>query len=120
VIIAVVAMRVVQVTVDMVVDMVAVRHRLVAAGGAVHMTRLMAAAAMLRSAARGIGAAHLDGVLVDMVAMRVMEMPVMQIVDMVAMANSGVPATGVMLVRMVLVGRVTFRGQFDLLEKDCL
>jgi hypothetical protein len=51
VVVAVVAVRVVQVAVDQIVDVIAMRHRLMTASGAVFMPRFVPAALMLRSAA---------------------------------------------------------------------
>ena len=51
VIVAVVAVRVVKVAGDMIIQVVAVRHRLVRAAGAVHMPRLMPATASSSTAA---------------------------------------------------------------------
>ena len=101
VVVAVVAMRMMQVPVDQIVDVVAVRHCLVSASGPVLMPRLMTFAAVLRRAALGVLGRDLDHVLVDMVRVRVMQMPVVQIVDMIAVAHGGVAAARPVLVRMV-------------------
>lgn len=50
-VVAVVAMRVMKVAADAVVCVIAVRNRLMTAAGAVDMTRVVAAAAMVRRAA---------------------------------------------------------------------
>jgi hypothetical protein len=57
--------------------MVAMRHGLVAARRAVFVCGIVAAAAMLWSTTRRICAAHLDNMLVNMVAVRMMQMPIM-------------------------------------------
>ena len=54
VVVTVVAVRVVKVAGDAIVDVVTVRHSLVAAAGAVHMARIMPAATMVGSAALGV------------------------------------------------------------------
>jgi hypothetical protein len=56
VVVAVVAMRVVKVAGDAIIRVAAVRHRFVAAAGAVHMARVMPTATMVGSAAVGIPA----------------------------------------------------------------
>ena len=94
-IVAVVAVRVVEMPLDQIVDVVAMRNRLMAALGA--------ATAMLRSAGARIAGAHGDDVLVDVIAMHTVQMPVVQIVDMGVMLNRGVPATGAVFVGMVRV-----------------
>ena len=53
-IIAMVAMGMVQVPIHQIVDVVAVRHRLVTATGPVLMARLVSGAAMIRRAAIGV------------------------------------------------------------------
>ena len=53
-VVAVVAVGVVEVAGHQVIDVIAVRHRLVAAAGAVHMARLMPSAAMVGGAAVGV------------------------------------------------------------------
>lgn len=101
-----VSMRVVEVTVDEIVDVVAVRHRFVAAGRAMGVSRLVTAAAMGRGALRRVRAARVEGLFVDMTFVRMMQMPVMQVVDMIAMADGGVTASGTVLMRVSGVGRM--------------
>jgi hypothetical protein len=104
-IVAVIAMRMMQAPVDDVVQMVAVRHGLVTAAWAMHMaTGSTGVAGMI--AAVGVGGADLDHMLVvvrlavDLVA--VVQVAVVQIVHMVAVANGLMAAAGSML--MVVVG----------------
>jgi len=101
VVVAVVAVRMVQVASDEVIDMIAVRHRLVAAAGAMRVARLMAGAAVGSRAAVGVGLGDLDHVLVDMIAVGMVQVPVMQMVHMALMAHGGVTAAGPMLVRVI-------------------
>lgn len=93
-----IAMRVMQVAVHEVVDVVAVRHRFVPAARPMHMTGAMASAVMLRRAAVRVGCADGDYVLVDMVAMHVMEVAVMQEIDVAFVAHRGVTALRAVLV----------------------
>ena len=79
-VVAVIAVRVVKMVGDAIVDVVAVRHRLVAAVRTVHMARLMSTATMVGSAAIGVLARYLDHMLVDMILVRVVEVTVVQIV----------------------------------------
>ena len=51
----------------------------------------MAAALMAGCASVGVRRGHLDAVLVDVVAVHMMQVAVMQVVDVVAMAHGGVP-----------------------------
>jgi hypothetical protein len=89
-IVAVVSMRMMEVAADAVVDVIAVRDRLVAAAGAVDMAGLMTPAAMVRSAAVGVVSGEVDHVRVDMILMRVVEVTIMQIVDVAAVAHGRV------------------------------
>ncbi len=59
-IIAMIAMGMMQMPSDQVVDMIAVGNRLVAAAGAMNMSRFVAIAVVPRSASRGIGFADLN------------------------------------------------------------
>lgn len=85
--------RMVQVPVDEVVEVIAVRHNLVTAGRAVCVGRVVTAARVRGGAGVWIGAADLDDVFVDVRLVGVMQVPVVQVVDMVAVAYGGV-ATG--------------------------
>lgn len=96
-----VRVRVVQVAVDEVVDVVAMRHRLMPATGAVLVPRLVSLAAMLGRAAIRVLRSHLNGVLVDVVAVHVVQVPVVQVIDVVAVPQPGVPAPGAVLVGVV-------------------
>jgi hypothetical protein len=100
-----VAVRMVKVAGDPIVHMIAVRDRLVAAAGTMHVARLMTAAAMVRSAAVGVFGRHLDHVLIDMVFMRVMEVTVMQVVGMAVVLDGGMAAARSVAVSVVGMGR---------------
>lgn len=96
-----VAMRMVQVTVDQVVDMIAVRHRLVAAAWTVLVAFWMARAIVVRRAAIGIGRTHGDDVLIEVVLVRMMKMAVVEIVDVAIVPYRRVTALRAVLVRVV-------------------
>ena len=104
-VVAVVSMRMMEVAADAVVDVVAVRDRLVAAAGAVDMAGLMTPAAMVRRAAVGVVSGDVDHVIVDMILMRVVEVTIVQIVDVAAVAHGRVAATRTMPVSVVGVVR---------------
>ena len=84
--------RVMQVPVDKVVDVIAVRHRVVAAARTVDVAVLVSVAAMARCA--GIRVSFVDGdrALVDMIAVHRVEMPVVQVVDMAVVLDGTMPA----------------------------
>lgn len=114
-----IAVRVVQVAVDEIIDVVAMRHGFVAAAGAMDMTRLMPRATMTGRAAVRVLLADLDHMLVDMVAMRMMEVAVMQVIDMIAVAHRGVAAAGAVLVIVVVVMGKRAAGRCSFLSVQC-
>jgi hypothetical protein len=94
-------MGVMQVPIDQVVDMVAVRHRLVPASWTVHVPAVVPAAPVLRCASVRIGRRYLDGVLVNVILVQMVQMAVVEIVDVIAMANGSMPTRAAVLVRVV-------------------
>jgi len=105
VVVAVVAVGMMQVTVDKVVDVIAVRYRFMTTSGAVNVIRIVATTLMRRRAAIGIGLTHLDLVLNDgPVIGDVMQVPVMQIIDVIDVPDARVLAVGSVLVVMIFVG----------------
>ena len=101
-----VAMLVMQAAIDEIVDVIAMGDGFMAATRPVDVARLVTLMAVLRRALIRVRLAHLDDVLVDAVAVRVVQMAVMQIVDMVAMAHGRVPAIGPVIVRMLGLGQM--------------
>ena len=71
---------------------------IVTAAGAVDMTGIVTAAAMIRSAAIGVVVGYVDHVFVDMIFMRVVEVTIVQVVNMAAVSHGGMPATRTVLV----------------------
>jgi hypothetical protein len=96
VIVAMIAVGMMQVPLDQKVDVVAMRDGLVPAAGAV-----LVAALDVRRAAGRIRRADRDRMLVDVIAVHVMQVAVVQIVDMTLVADRRVPAARAMLVRVV-------------------
>jgi hypothetical protein len=99
VVVAVITMRVVQTSIDQVIDMVAVRHGLMSATRAV----LVSGAFRFRSAPRRVGLADLDDMFVNVIAMHVMQMTIMEVVNMSIVANRGMSTVWAVLVGMVSV-----------------
>jgi hypothetical protein len=91
------------VTLDEVIDVIAVRHGLVPAAGAVNVTLLVGSAIVLRRTAVGILRSHIQDVLVDVVPVDVVQMPVVQIVHMTVVLNGRVAAVGAVLMDVILV-----------------
>ena len=100
-VVAVIAVRVMQVVADAIVHVIAMRNRLVATAGAMNVTRFVATAAVVGGALVGVTGRYFDHVLIDMIAVRVVQVTIMQIIGVAAMANRGVPAAWTMLVGMI-------------------
>jgi hypothetical protein len=96
----------VQVAADEVIDMVAMGNGLVAATGAVAVAGIMAAAGVRRRAGGGVVGVNRQGMLLDAVGAHMMQVAVVEVIDMVAMLDGGVAATGAMLVVVVRAGHV--------------
>jgi hypothetical protein len=105
VVIAVFAMRAVEVVSNQVVDMAVVWHRFVPASGAVLVVFAVPATRVLRSARDGI-VSGVDGALVDVALVAVMQVTVVQVVDVAVVANGSMPAARTVRVTMPLVLRV--------------
>ena len=102
-IIAMIAVRMVQVAVDEVIDMVAVRDRFMTASRTVNVAGIVTAAVVRWSADGGVGVADFDRVFFHgTVGIHVMQVTVVQIIDMVTVLDAGVFAIGTVL--MVVVG----------------
>ncbi len=103
VVVAVVAVRMVQVAVDEVIDVVAIRDGFVAAAGAVNVLLVVAAAGMLGRARGRVAGVDREGVVVDMVAVHVVQVAVVQVVGVALVLHGGVAAARAMLVAVVVV-----------------
>jgi hypothetical protein len=106
VVIAVIAVRMVQVAIDEIIDVVPMRHGFVTARRAVNVARLMAATVVIRSALVGIFRIDRERMLVDVIAVHVMQMAVVQIVDMIVVLDRRMPTVRAVL--MVVVGVMRF------------
>ena len=96
-----VAVRMMQVAINQIVHMVPMRYRFVTTCRPMLVTCVVTGATMLRSALVGIGRRDLDDMFIDMVALDVMEMPVVQIVDMAVMLDGCVSAIWAVDMRMM-------------------
>lgn len=102
-VVAVAAMRMMQVSFDQIIDMVAMRDGFMTAAGAVDMSAIVGAAVVLGGAGRRVGGRQADGVLIDVALMQVVQVTVMQIVDMIVVLDGGMTAASLMLMRMFRV-----------------
>ena len=103
-VVAVVAMRMVQMSVDHVVDMIAMRDRFVPATGSMLVVGVVATAIVCRCAGVWIDFGHFQLVLFDLAILaNMVQMTVVQVIDVSGMFDSGVSAIGAMLVIVVVV-----------------
>ena len=117
-VVAVIPVRVVQVTVDEIVDVIAVRNGFVAATGAVYVRSIMSAASVIRCAVGRVLTTDFDLVLVDVVAVHVVQVTVMQVVHVAVVLHRGMTAVGTMgvvVVRVFFTAHLIlhFTGVFD-------
>ena len=99
VVVAVVAVRMVQVAVNEIVNVIAVRYLRMAAVWAVDVARSVTVCQV--NAAVGIRRRHFEYALVDVVAVRMMQVTVVQIVDMTIVFDCQVTAARTMLMLML-------------------
>jgi hypothetical protein len=100
-IVAVLIMRVVQVIADEIVDVIAVWNLLMSARGTVPMRPIVLAAIVRRSAVGRVDITDFQHVFIDVIVVRVMQMAVMEIVDVILMLDRRMAAAGTMLVGVV-------------------
>lgn len=84
--------RVVQMSLDQVIDVVAMRHRGVTAAIAVLVVAAVPPATVSRRAPVRVGLVHRDPMLVHLIAVRVVKVTVVQVVDVAVVSHRGVSA----------------------------
>jgi hypothetical protein len=109
VIVAMAIMWMMQPSVHEVVNVITVRHAFMSAPRTVRVR-----APGIWRAARGIGVADLDNMFVDMIAMRVMQMTIVEVIDMVMMAHSCVSTARTMLMSVIRMMRLVAEGHMFL------
>jgi hypothetical protein len=95
--VAMIAMRMMERSLNQVIDMIAVRDRFMSAVRTMDMTCAFGGG----GAVYGVCAADLDDMLVDMIRVDVMQMTIMKVVTMAIVPNGCVSAVRAMVVRMV-------------------
>lgn len=91
-------MGMVQPAIDQIIDMIAVWHGFMAATRPMHM-----GAGQRGRAAIGIGGGNRDHMLINMIAVDMMEMAIVQIIDMAIMMDGRMAATGAVDMGMIRV-----------------
>ena len=90
----------VQMAIDEVINMVAMRHGFVAAVGAVSMRRLMGGAGVSRRAFLGIRRGYLNLMVIHVVALSVMQVAMVKVIGVAVVFHSGVSAVWTMHVAL--------------------
>ena len=101
-----VAVRVMEVIADEVVEVIAVRHGFMPAVRAVDVRIAVSVAVVLRRAVGRVRGVHVDHVLVHVVAVRVVQVPVMQVVDVAFVLERDMAAVRAVLMGMIVMNRV--------------
>jgi hypothetical protein len=105
--VTVAVVNVMQVSVDEVIGVIAVRNCFVPTAGAMLVPCRVSRALMALSTFVRILRRDAQLVLVDVVSVDVVQVPVVQIIDVISVLNTGVAATCAVLVRMVFVDHVS-------------
>jgi hypothetical protein len=112
-------MRMMEVAIDQIVDMLAMRYGFMAAVRPVSMSLRMACTLMFRRAAFRIGRTDFYNMLIDMAAVRVMQVPVMQVIDVPVVHDAGMAAFRAMRMSMIFMLWQDTIGHFAaLLQKE--
>jgi pseudouridine-5'-phosphate glycosidase len=102
-IVAVTAVRVVQMAIHQIIDVIAMRHGFVATTRAMNVAKVMGSAIVLRGAVGGVDRGQAYGVFIDVSLMQVVQMTVVKIVDVIVVLDGGMTAAFLMLMRMFRV-----------------
>ncbi len=99
--VAVTVVRVMQVTVDEIIDVISMRDGHVATPFAMLMRRVMSSAPMCRRAVRRVGRGDIDPMLIDRIAVLMVKVAIVQIVHVSVVEHGRVAATLTMHMRMI-------------------
>ena len=103
VIVTMIAVRMMKMPINQVIYMISMRHGFVPAARSMHVRLIMAPAAVLRRASVWIGRRHLDRMFINVIAMHVVQMSVMQVVNVSTMVNRCMSAIWPVHMRVVRV-----------------
>jgi hypothetical protein len=103
VVIAMTVVGVMEMAPDQVIDMISMGHGLVTTSGPVHMSLLMYCTFMPRCTVFRVCFRHGYDMLINMAAVRIVQMAVVQIVDVLVMNDPLVPAFRAMRMSMIFV-----------------
>jgi hypothetical protein len=95
-IIAMVAVRVMKMPVDQVVHVIPMGHSFMPASRSMHMARVVRTAAVLGCAPVGIGLRYFNLMFIDVIAVHMVQMPIMQVINVASVADGRVTTIGSM------------------------
>jgi len=98
-----IAVGMMQVAINEIVYVVAVRNRFMTAPWSMHMPWLVACTSMVRDAGIRIRVRHLNRVLVNMIPMGMVQMAIVQVINVTVMLYRRMTAVGAMFVGMIFV-----------------
>lgn len=98
-----IAMWMMQVAVNQIIGVVAVRNCRVAAVGPVLVAAFVFAAIVLGSAALRVGAGHVEAVFLNFLALRMVQMAVVEVIDVAIVNDAGVAAIRAVFVSVAVM-----------------
>jgi len=101
VIVAVIAVRVMEATIDQVIKVVPMRNRLMATARAMPMRLIMSGSTMLRVTPIGIRGANFNHVFISAPLFHMLQMAMVEIINMILMLNGNVAAARTMHMRLI-------------------
>ena len=116
-IVTVIAVGMVQMACNEIVDMVAMRNRFVAAARTMNVSSVVSSAVMVGRATIRVLVAHFNPVLIHMVRVRMVKMAVVEIIHMAAVPDRNMTAMRAMHVIVIGVMRKIASGHFDVLSQ---
>jgi hypothetical protein len=120
VIVAVIAMGMVEMPRHEIVDVTIVWHSLVSATASMDVPFVVPAAGVARRTGRRIHRATFERVLIHVVAVRMVQVAVMQVVSVILVLHRGMAAVGSMCVSMAFVLRTSHRSFLSALPKESI
>jgi hypothetical protein len=102
-IITVISMRMVQVTIHKIINMIPVRNGLMTTVWTMNVIRIMARAFMIGSASGRVHLIHAKPMLINMILMRMVQMTIMKIVNMIIMSNREMTTILIVGMRVILM-----------------
>jgi hypothetical protein len=111
-----IAVRVVQASIDQIINMITVGNSLMAAVWAMPMLRIMPGSAMIGVAPIGVCRADFKHVLFGAPVLNMLQMAVVEIIDVVLVANANMAASGTVHMRLIGGGHASssFHACFEL------